>query len=154
MKIISPVFQDKYSIPPKYTCDGYNNSPPLEFIDVPVEAKSLVLIVDDPDASNGTFVHWLLWNIDPKTNRVKEDIAPKGAVAGKNSYESEKYTGPCPPKEEEHRYVFKLYALDIALQLRKANKIQLEDAMAGHIIDNAELIGLYKRKAVVTAKMY
>ena len=140
------MFQNNTKIPGKYTCDGENVNPPLEFIDVPTNAKSLVLIVDDPDAPMGTFVHWVLFNVSPKSKGVKENFIPDSAIQGLNSANKTGYMGPCPPSNT-HRYFFKLYALDITLDLpRNATREMLEKTMQGHIIDKAELIGLYSRE--------
>lgn len=145
MKISSPAFRHNDSIPAKYTCDGADVNPPLRFEDVPPNAKSLALIVDDPDAPRGTWVHWVVWNISPDTREVPEDSVPKGALQGMNDFRKIEYGGPCPPSGT-HRYFFKLYALDTLLTLGKnADKASLEAAMQGHIISRAELIGRYKR---------
>ena len=146
MKIQSPVFENNQSIPSKYTCDGQNINPPLEFADIPKEAKSLVLIMDDPDAPSGLWVHWTVWNIDPSTKGIAENSRFEDAMEGMTSSGKMGYGGPCPP-DREHRYSFKLYALDTILDLdSSAKKEELEAAMEGHIISSAELIGLYNRK--------
>lgn len=146
MKITSSVFQNSSKIPFKYTCDGENVNPPLEFVDVPSSAKSLVLIVDDPDAPAGTFTHWVLYNMKPDVGGINEANLPGNVLAGKNSAGSTIYFGPCPPSGT-HRYFFKLYAIDSALDLpQNANKQIVEEKMEGHIIDKAELIGLYSRE--------
>ena len=149
MKISSPAFKHNENISSTYTCDGQNINPPLEISEVPENAKSLVLIMDDPDVptfvrEDGLWVHWLVWNIDPKTSVIKENASDFGVV-GLNTRGVSTYGGPCPP-DREHRYFFKLYALDTTLDLdTETNKEQLEKAMAGHIIEQAELIGVYKR---------
>ena len=144
MKISSLVFE-KNQIPVKYTCDGENFNPPLQFSEIPAGAKSLALICDDPDAPGGSFVHWVLWNINPQETQITEKSVPPGANQGKNSAGSSGYLGPCPPSGS-HRYVFKLYALDTELDLPlETNKNQLEQAMQNHILEKAELIGLYSR---------
>jgi hypothetical protein len=121
-------------------------NPPLMVENIPPKAKSLALIVDDPDAPRGTWVHWVLWNVDPGTREIKEQSIPTGATQGMNDFGNRDYGGPCPPSGT-HRYFFKLYALDTALTLGPdANKAALEAAMKGHILDKAELIGLYERK--------
>jgi Raf kinase inhibitor-like YbhB/YbcL family protein len=146
MKIASPVFKHNDMIPVKHTCDGVDVNPPLTFEDVPASAKSLALIVDDPDAPRGTWVHWVAWNIAPDTREVPEKSVPKGASQGLNDFRKVDYGGPCPPSGT-HRYFFKLYALDSMLTLGKnTDKIALETAIKGHIISQAELIGLYRRK--------
>jgi phosphatidylethanolamine-binding protein (PEBP) family uncharacterized protein len=128
MKISSTAFEHNGQIPKKYTCDGSDVNPPLKFESIPDEAKSLALIIDDPDAPVGTWVHWVLWNIDPKTTEIQDD-----------------YGGPCPPSGT-HRYFFKLYALDTTLNLGpNVTKRDIESSIKGHILAKAELIGLYKR---------
>lgn len=145
LAISSAAFQNNGSIPAKYTCDGADVNPPLKIENVPSTAKSLALIVDDPDAPMGTWVHWVLWNIDPGTGEIRENSVPKGALPGMNDFRKQKYGGPCPPSGT-HRYFFKLYALDRALSLHaQATKGDLEKAMKGHIIGEAQVIGLYKR---------
>lgn len=151
MKIISPAFEHGQSIPKAYTCDGKNISPPLTFVDVPPEAKSLALIVDDPDVpknlrSDGLWIHWLVWDIPPSITEIPEGTKPPGVV-GQNTSGTSGYTGPCPP-DREHRYFFKLYALDTILTEAKiATKDDLEKAMNGrHVIETAELMGRYNRR--------
>ncbi len=145
MKITSSEFENGQNIAPKYTCDGENISPPLLISDVPNEAQSLVLIMDDPDAPMGTWVHWTLFNINPKITEIAEASAPQDAVQGKTNG-ANRYGGPCPPSGI-HRYFFKLYALDIKLDLTaEANKAQIEQAMKEHIIAQTELVGRYGRK--------
>ncbi|MBI1934040.1 YbhB/YbcL family Raf kinase inhibitor-like protein [Candidatus Peregrinibacteria bacterium] len=145
MKISSPAFIHNQSIPSLYTCDGANRSPPLKISGVPVEAKSLVLVNDDPDAPAGTWVHWLLWNIDPKTKEISEGVPPPEAIEGTTSFRKTGYGGPCPPSGT-HRYFFKLYALDRTLDLPpSADKAKLEKAFEGHILAKTELMGLYQR---------
>src|SRR3989344_8384424 len=135
MQIISPVFRDGASIPPQYTCKGQNVSPPLIFIDVPAEAKSLAFILHDPDAPVGDFVHWTMWDIVPTTEVVAANSVPTGAVQGITSFGDNKYGGPCPPSGT-HRYMFELYALDTTLGLPpKTARDQLEAAMQNHILN-------------------
>jgi len=142
MKIISSAFSHNGFIPIKYTYFGDNINPPLEFLDMPKEAKSLVLIVDDPDAPNGTWIHWTLWNIDPRTTNINENSVPTGSIQGKTSRENH-YSGPKPPTGT-HRYFFKLYALDTILNLDPQADINgLQNAIKNRIINQAELIGLY-----------
>lgn len=144
MVISSPAFENNRDIPAKYTCDGDNVNPPLEISDVPEETKSLLLIVDDPDAPMGTWIHWTVWNINPQTKAIEENSVPQGATEGMTDFGQPGYGGPCPPSGT-HRYFFKLYALDTALQLDSSAKVNdLETAMEGHILAQAELIGLYR----------
>lgn len=145
MELSSPAFIHNATLSSKYTCDGENRSPPLQISGVPSGAKSLALIHDDPDAPMGTWVHWLLWNIDPKTRDIPEGSVPPGAIEGTTSFRKTGYGGPCPPSGT-HRYFFKLYALDALLDLPpSANKAKLEKALKGHTLAQAELIGLYSR---------
>lgn len=135
-------------MPRTFTCDGANNSPSLIIEDVPRDAKSLALIVDDPDATmGGTFTHWLVWNIPPNTTEFQEGEVPRGAVQGRNDFSNEGYGGPCPPRHAKpHHYMFKLYALDKMLDLRKGSeKDRLKDEMNGHILEQTTLMGLYSR---------
>jgi Raf kinase inhibitor-like YbhB/YbcL family protein len=145
MKITSSGFQQGTSIPSKFSCDGTNTNPPLQISDVPPEAKSLVLIVDDPDAPNGTFTHLVVWNISPQTRTIGEGSAPKG-VQGTNDFGRSGYGGPCPPSGS-HRYYFKIFALDRELDLPfGAKRSQLDAAMKGHVVGQGELMGRYSRK--------
>lgn len=146
LKISSSAFQNNGSIPQKYTCDGANVSPPLAFEGVPAGVKSLALIVDDPDAPVGTWVHWVVWNMDATATGIAENSVPEGAVQGVNDFKRRDYGGPCPPSGT-HRYFFKLYALDALLKLNaNGKKADLERAMHGHIVAQGELIGLYRRR--------
>ena len=144
MKLSSPAFENGGAIPVEYTCDGADVFPILSFSDVPENAKSLALIVDDPDAPMGTWVHWLVWNIPAnKTGFSKgENIT---FPQGKNDFGKLDYGGPCPPSGT-HRYYFKLYALDTMLDLNKGStKKQLESAMSEHVIEEVQLMGTYTR---------
>jgi len=143
LNIQSPAFAHNGYIPAKYTCDGAGVNPPLTFSDIPEKAQTLVLIIEDPDAPHGTFDHWLLWNIAP-TNAIDENSAP--GEQGLNSRQQSGYTGPCPP-QGVHHYHFKLFALDLTLDLPGGvDKHTLLKAMDGHVIGTGELIGLYKRQ--------
>lgn len=143
MNISSSAFQNNAMIPVKYTCDGENTNPPLLFSDVPENTKSLILIMDDPDAPSGTWVHWIVWNIDPKTKQIPANSVPVSAIQGKTSRKNS-YGGPCPPSGQ-HRYFFKLYALDTMLNLdANATKKDLIQEMENHILAQGELIGLYR----------
>lgn len=151
MKLESSAFKHEGAIPSKYTCDGENISPPLKISDATEGAKSLVLIMDDPDVPksirpDGMWDHWLVWNIPPETTEILEGQEPQGTI-GKNTGGKFGYQGPCPP-DREHRYFFKLYALGTTLDLSPATttKKDLEAAMEGHILDQAELMGRYNRQ--------
>ncbi len=153
-KLTSPAFQPNGSIPSKYTCEGSDTSPPLEWADVPAGAKSLALIVDDPDAPDPakpqrTYVHWVVYNIQPGTTQLAENAAksglPTGAQNGSNDWKKQTYGGPCPPIGR-HRYFFKLSALDTQLtDLNNPTKADLEKAMQGHIVGHTELVGTYEK---------
>lgn len=143
MKLTSPVFEQNEQIPWIYTCQGKDINPPLKISDIPEGTVSMALIMDDPDAPNGTWDHWIVWNIKP-TNEIVEDDYP--GVNGTNSWGRTNYGGPCPPTGT-HRYYFKVYALERDLELHPgASKKELEDAMAGYIVAQAELMGLYTKK--------
>ena len=143
MKLTSPAFAHNGAVPSEFTCDSSDVSPPLTISDVPSNAKSLVLIMDDPDAPVGTWDHWIVFNIPPSAKEIAKGTEPKG-TAGKNSWGRTGYGGPCPPSGV-HRYFFKLYTLDIILNLINPDKAALEKAMRSHILDKAELIGLHSR---------
>jgi len=146
ISITSPSFQAGGDIPTKFTCNGTNVSPELQISSVPNEAKSVVLIVDDPDAPRGLFTHWIVWNIDPKTTRVAENSAPTAGVQGINDFGKRNYGGPCPPSGM-HRYFFKIFALDIKLELKpSARRAELDAAMRGHVLAEGELMGRYSHK--------
>jgi Raf kinase inhibitor-like YbhB/YbcL family protein len=145
MKITSSAFQEAGNIPSKFTCDGTDTSPPLQIADIPSEAKSLALIVDDPDAPGGLFTHWTVWNIPRQTSAVEEGGAPKG-MQGTNDFGKSGYGGPCPPSGT-HRYYFKIFALDRELDLPfGAKRGQLDAAMKGHVVAQGALMGRYSRK--------
>jgi len=145
MKITNSAFQEGGNIPSKFTCDGAGASPPLQISDVPSGAKSLVLIVDDPDAPGGLFTHWIVWNISPQTRTIAEGGPPK-AVQGTNDFGRSGYGGPCPPSGT-HRYYFKIFALDRELDLPfGAKRGQLDAAIKGHVIAQGELMGRYSRQ--------
>ena len=161
MNITSSAFEHQGKIPVKYTCVGEGASPPLRFEEVPAEAKSLVLIVDDPDApahsagsasnaagaGSSTWTHWVVFNIPSVVTEVNENSAPEGGIEGDTSWGKPGYGGPCPP-DGEHRYYFKLFALDSMLMfehMEKTDKQTVEEKMQGHIIDRAELMGLFAK---------
>ncbi|MEM2942559.1 MAG: YbhB/YbcL family Raf kinase inhibitor-like protein [Candidatus Bathyarchaeia archaeon] len=142
LKITSSAFKSNGPIPKKYTCDGIDVNPPLSIEGLPKQTVSLVLIVDDPDAPRGTWVHWVVWNIPP-LRVIQEDSVP--GTEGVNDFQRHSYGGPCPPSGT-HRYFFKVYALDTKLQLdQNAGKKDVEKAMEGHILAMGELVGLYSR---------
>jgi Raf kinase inhibitor-like YbhB/YbcL family protein len=146
ISITSPSFQAGGDIPAKFTCNGTNVSPELQISGVPNEAKSLVLIVDDPDAPRGLFTHWIVWNIDPKTTQVAENNAPAGAVQGTSDFGKRNYGGPCPPSGT-HRYFFKVFALDTKLDLKpSARRAELDAAVRSHVLAQGELMGRYSHK--------
>jgi Raf kinase inhibitor-like YbhB/YbcL family protein len=146
MKIESLEFAEGEAIPASYTCDGADINPPLEIEEVPEGAQSLVLIVDDPDAPTGIWVHWTLWNIDPKRTEIGAGEVPEEASQGQTSFGKSGYGGPCPG-QGQHRYFFKLYALDMKLELPPETEAeQLEAALVGHVMAQAETVGVYERE--------
>jgi Raf kinase inhibitor-like YbhB/YbcL family protein len=143
--LTTQAFKDGGQIPSKYGCDGENVNPPLAVDNVPATAKSLVLVFDDVDAPGGSYVHWILWNIDPGTKEIRERTVPEGAVQGTNGFRKTAYGGPCPPTRP-HKYVFRAYALDSRLALEPgAGKAEVEKAMEGHILARGQLTGQYTR---------
>ncbi len=145
MEIKSPAFKHNGAIPKTYTCDGENINPPLEISGIPKGTKSLALIVDDPDAPSGLWVHWTAWNIPATNNTIASGFPLEKATEGITSFGRPGYGGPCPPSGE-HRYFFKIYALDVELALPPdADKEMLEEAIVGHVLDKAEIVGLYER---------
>ncbi len=151
IKLTSTAFKEGEAIPRGYTCDGANVSPPLEWTGMPKSAKTIAIIADDPDAPSGTFVHWVLYNLPAEGLGLIENTPPAetlkgGGAQGKNDFEKIGYGGPCPPSGT-HRYFFKLYALDSELPLKPgATKAEVEKAMEGHTIGQAQLMGTYNRK--------
>ena len=153
LKVTSSAFEQGGSIPTKYTCEGEDISPPLSWSGVSANAKSVAMIVDDPDAPDPAkpqrvYVHWVVYNIPTKTTSLAENASKSalsgGAVQGKNDWGNTGYGGPCPPIGR-HRYFFKLYALDTTLNLRDATKADLEKAMKGHVVDSGELMATYQK---------
>jgi Raf kinase inhibitor-like YbhB/YbcL family protein len=153
MTLASPAFKQDGQIRSKYTCEGDNISPPLAWDGVPEGTKSLVLIIDDPDAPDPkapqlVWVHWVVYNIPPDTKGLPENVSkaglPQGTTLGVNDFKKTSYGGPCPPIGR-HRYFHKLYALDTTLDLSKATKPEIELAMKGHVLASAELIGTYQK---------
>src|SRR6266853_6141217 len=146
MKITSSAFQEGGDIPSKFSRDGQDINPALRIEGTPSNAKTLLLIMDDPDAPVGLFTHWLVWNIDSKTTEIAEKSVPKGAVQGTNDYPTLGYGGPQPPSGT-HRYYFKIYALDQTLNLRAgAKRKELDKEMNGHVIGQGQLMGRYTRQ--------
>jgi Raf kinase inhibitor-like YbhB/YbcL family protein len=140
--VTSPAFGNNQLIPKRYTCDGEDVNPPLSIGKLPEGTRSLALTVDDPDAPMGTWDHWIVWNIPP-TSKIEENTVP--GVEGLNDFRKHSYGGPCPPSGT-HRYFFKIYALDIRLNITvNSRKKDLESAMKGHMLAKGELVGLYRR---------
>jgi hypothetical protein len=145
MQLTSPAFLDGAKIPPEYTCDGQNVNPPLEIKNIPTTAKSLVLIMDDPDAPGGTWLHWSLWNIPNTIQTIEKNSIPQKAILGNNDFNVINYKGPCPP-DGTHRYFFHLFALDTILDLPEGSEIYtLKEKIKDHIIDQTKLMGTYSK---------
>ncbi len=146
MKLTSSAFPHEGAIPVTYTCDAENVSPPLSLEDVPEAAKSLALMVNDPDAPRGDWVHWTVWGLTPTTREIPEGAALAGVTQGTTDFGKTGYGGPCPPSGT-HRYQFTLYALDTTLDLPPSSvKTDLERALAGHILASTVLVGTYARR--------
>ncbi|MFP4498570.1 MAG: YbhB/YbcL family Raf kinase inhibitor-like protein [Vulcanimicrobiota bacterium] len=151
LSLSSPSFDEGDKIPRRFTGDGENVSPPLEWENIPEDTESLVLICDDPDAPGGRWVHWVLYNIPPARTHIEENIPLKdqlsdGSMHAKNSWERTNYIGPSPPPGPEHRYFFKLFALDKTIQLSPGASVkEIESEMADHILGKAELMVVYGR---------
>ncbi|MHC4271210.1 MAG: YbhB/YbcL family Raf kinase inhibitor-like protein [Planctomycetota bacterium] len=151
IKVTSSAFEEGGMIPPIYTCDGQDISPPLEWEGIPEETKSIALISDDPDAPMGTWVHWVLYNLPADINQLEEgipadEILPNGAKQGTTDFGRIGYGGPCPP-DGTHRYFFKVYALDSQVEpAPSATKEQLLTSMEGHILAQGQLMGKYRRQ--------
>ncbi len=155
MELASPAFKAKEKIPKKHTCDGENVSPRLEWTGTPEGTRSFAIVMDDPDAPPGTWIHWTLWNIPASATRLEEGVAkeaelPDGGIQGKvygvKDFTRLGYHGPCPPPGKAHRYFFRIYALDAVLDLKpSATRFDLDKAMKGHVLAEAELMGLYGR---------
>lgn len=144
MKLTSSAFEHNQNIPSKYTCDADDINPPLSIMEVPEGTKSLALLVDDPDAPVGDWVHWLVWNISPTTTEIAENNVPAG-IEGTTDFDRTGWGGPCPPSGT-HRYFFKLYALDTELDLdASARKADFLSTIESHVLEKTELIGLYQR---------
>jgi Raf kinase inhibitor-like YbhB/YbcL family protein len=152
MKLRSPSFGDGEEIPVKFTCDGRNISPPLQWNDAPPGTKSFALICDDPDAPMGTWVHWVLFNLPAAAQELPEHVATRDALAngakqGTNDFKRVGYGGPCPPPGKPHRYLFTLHALATELALEpRSTKADLLKAMKGHVLAETSLMGIYERR--------
>lgn len=142
----SPLFKTNTFIPAEYTCKGVDHSPALIWHNIPPKTQSLVLIVEDPDAPNGTWTHWIMFNISPQITQLETgNPLPEGALNGKNSWGGLGYRGPCPSSLEAHRYLFKLYAIDTVLTLGEGTSRDiLLNTITGHTLGTAELVGLYQ----------
>ena len=152
LELNSPAFEEGQDIPSEYTCQGADLSPALSWNGAPAQTKSYVLIMDDPDAPVGTWVHWVVYDIPDNTLGLehgipKAPVLPNGAKQGISSFRSVGYGGPCPPPGPKHRYFFKVYALDTVLNMPagKSTKADVEKAMKGHVLADAQLMGLYGR---------
>ena len=150
LELTTTAFQKNGFIPTRFTCDGTDASPPLAWNDPPAGTQSFVLIVDDPDAPAGTWVHWVVYDMPARLRGLPEGLAksrelPDGSRQGLNDFRRIGYDGPCPPRGSAHRYFFKLYALDIKTNLNEAvTKSELERAMKGHILAESEIVGRFK----------
>jgi len=153
MELKSSAFQNGATIPRKHTCDADDVSPALSWSNAPAAAKAFALIVDDPDAPGGTWVHWVIYDLPASSKELPEAISKtetlaNGAKQGLNDFRKVGYGGPCPPPGKPHHYHFKLYALNAPTNLKpRATKQQLIDAMKGHVLSEAEIVGLYRRSA-------
>lgn len=151
LTVSSAAFSSGSDIPVQNTCDGVNDSPPIQWTGIPEGTQTLAMIMDDPDAPGGTFVHWVLFNIPGTVNSLAEaacpnGVLPTGCLRGENDFGTQGYSGPCPPTGSNHRYFFKIYALDSTLSLSAgATKAELVGAMSGHILEEAELMGRFSR---------
>jgi Raf kinase inhibitor-like YbhB/YbcL family protein len=149
MSLSSNAFKDGQPIPVDYTCDGKNISPQLSWSGAPGNSQSLLLIVDDPDATAGAWTHWILFNLSPDTSELSQDFAKVSSTAkqGTNDFKKPGYGGPCPPTGKAHRYFFRIYALDTALNLSAgASRKEIDAAMAKHVLAMGQLMGTYQRK--------
>ncbi|MGA9779047.1 MAG: YbhB/YbcL family Raf kinase inhibitor-like protein [Limisphaerales bacterium] len=152
IQITSTAFAEGQPIPDKYTCAGLNVSPPLQWANAPAGIKSFALIADDPDAPMGTWIHWVIYNLPPATTALAENTPPSselpgGTKQGINDFGQTGYGGPCPPPGRPHRYFFKIYALDLPLNLKSgATRKELLKAMDGHVLAQGQLVGTYQRQ--------
>src|SRR5437879_6033782 len=153
----TPAFQNGADIPVQFTCEGHDQSPPLQWGGAPKGTQSFALIVEDPDAPSGMFTHWVLFNLPANVAELPQGIPPglhvaSGGAHGTNDFGKLGYGGPCPPAGKPHRYIFKLYALDSKLDLSPgAKKSDVERAMEGHVVAHAEIMGKYQRKGKAAA---
>lgn len=146
MNLTSSAFEQNHPIPARYTCDGVNHHPPLAFSQVPGEAQSLTLVVEDPDAPTKVFTHWLVYDIPPSVQHIPEQEVPLSGTVGVNDFGTRRYQGPCPPSGT-HRYIFRLFALDTRLALPEgARKEDVLAKMKGHVLATTELVGTYARR--------
>lgn len=146
MEITSPAFAQNQTIPAMYTCKGANHHPPLTFSQVPEEAQSLALVVEDPDAPTKVFTHWLVYDMEPSTRGIPEETVPPNSTDGVNDFGTLGYRGPCPPSGTHH-YAFRLFALDTRLALPEGTiKADVLAKMQGHVLDRAELVGTSSKR--------
>ena len=151
LRLSSPAFQGGTPIPTRFTCDGQDVSPPLQWSGAPSETRSFALVCDDPDAPRGTWLHWLLYNLPGDTGELAEGVPPQaqlpsGARQGTNDFGNVGYGGPCPPPGRPHRYFFRLYALDAPLSSADDSRAALDAAMRGHLLAESTLMGTYQRR--------
>jgi Raf kinase inhibitor-like YbhB/YbcL family protein len=146
MEVISSVFRSGSTIPPQYSCQGQNVNPPFNIFNLPTRTQGLVLIMHDPDAPSGDYLHWLVWDIPPSTENISVNSVPIGSVQGTNSAGQIGYTGPCPPAGQTHHYIFDFYALDTTLNLKTGAGLEdVKSAMKGHILERSSLVGTFKK---------
>lgn len=144
LEIISSVFRDGSPIPVQYTCKGQNVNPPLNIFNVPKSTQSLTLVMHDPDAPSGDYLHWLVWDILPSTESIAVNSVPVGAMQGQNDSGQTGYMGPCPPAGGPHRYIFDFYALDTTLDLPAGSKFtDVIKAQKGHVLAHSALTGTF-----------
>ncbi len=144
LELTSPAFVEQGDIPKEYTCHGGDANPPLEIKNIPAKTQSLALTIHDPDTKQGTWVHWVVYNIPPKTTEILKNTNP--GYQALNDFGRYTYGGPCPPDEKPHHYVFRLYALDAILEINEGMTMKdLEKVMGGHILEKSELIGIYRK---------
>ncbi len=144
LTVSSAAFADQADIPTEYTCDGEEESPPLRWSKVPDGTRSIAILVDDPDAPQGNFTHWVITGLPPTTRHIDAGALPKGAIEGTNGAGKTGWVGPCPPKGKHH-YVFRVFALDTALS-KVLDRTELKEAIDGHILASGKLVGLYRKQ--------